>query len=248
MSDLPKLPQYKCHKVVKAAKIWNIFEADHVLNLVWGDGLVGCHQPVTPEWMEKHKPEEGGYFVIYEDGYTSYSPAEAFEAGHSRYAGEDVSAVDRAANALRHGETVTEEMVELAYEEIMEEPLAEIKIRRLLNDHKVNPANDQLDVMVLDDPGHGEACHKYAVGHHNILPVEINFQNGPISEDGNGVNGLTHEVLLAIVADRLRGFQSGEYACKANACALTHIEEAMHWLQQRTLERMRRGVEGTHKV
>lgn len=32
------------------------------------------------------------------------------------------------------------------------------------------------------------------------------------------------------------------------ACALTHIEEAMHWLQQRTLERMRRGVEGTHTV
>jgi hypothetical protein len=29
---------------------------------------------------------------------------------------------------------------------------------------------------------------------------------------------------------------------------LTHIEEAQHWLQQRTLERMRRGVEGTHTV
>ena len=76
----------------------------------------------------------------------------------------------------------------------------------------------------------------------------ILFQNGPIAEDGVGVNGVTHEVLLAIVADRLRSFQQGPYACKANACALTHIEEAMHWLQQRTLERMRRGVEGTHVV
>jgi hypothetical protein len=54
--------------------------------------------------------------------------------------------------------------------------------------------------------------------------------------------------LLAIVADRLRSFQKGQYACKANACALTHIEEAQHWLQQRTIERMRRGVEGTHAV
>jgi hypothetical protein len=71
------------------------------------------------------------------------------------------------------------------------------------------------------------------------------FQNGPISVDGNGVNGVTHEALLAIVADRLRSFQKGQYSCKANACALTHIEEAMHWLQQRTIERMRRGVEGT---
>jgi hypothetical protein len=33
------------------------------------------------------------------------------------------------------------------------------------------------------------------------------FQNGPIAEVG--VNGVTHEVLLAIVADRLRSFQKG---------------------------------------
>jgi hypothetical protein len=76
----------------------------------------------------------------------------------------------------------------------------------------------------------------------------LDFQNGPISEDGNGVNGITHEVLLSILADRLRGFQSGPYACKENACALTHIEEAMMWLQRRTLKRMQRGVEGTHVI
>jgi len=123
---------------------------------------------------------------------------------------------------------------------------------RELHDHKVNPANDTLIVEVCDDPGAGGANHHYAVhtdrvwagtpwdGYHDIL-----FQNGPIKEAG--VNGLTHEVLLAIVADRLRSFQKGPFACKANACALTHIEEAMHWLQQRTLERMRRGVEGTHQ-
>jgi hypothetical protein len=121
---------------------------------------------------------------------------------------------------------------------------------RKLDEHKVNPGNDTLLVEVLDEPGQGGACHLYSVttpppvGEQTI----IKFQNGPISEDGNGVNGLTHEVLLAIVADRLRSFQKGPYSCKANACALTHIEEAQHWLQQRTLERMRRGVEGTHKV
>ena len=76
--------------------------------------------------------------------------------------------------------------------------------------------------------------------------VYIYFQNGPIPEVG--VNGVTHEAMLAIIADRLRGFQSGPFYCKANDRALTHIEEAMHWLQQRTIERMRRGVEGTHKV
>lgn len=119
---------------------------------------------------------------------------------------------------------------------------------RTLNEHQVNPANDTLRITVLDDPGQGGACHEYEVSHDTMPPTRISFQNGPINEDGNGVNGLTHEVLLAIVADRLRSFQAGPYSCKANACALTHIEEAQHWLQQRTLERMRRGVEGTHVV
>lgn len=119
---------------------------------------------------------------------------------------------------------------------------------RTLTDHQVNLANDKLIVTVMDCPGAGGANHLYHVDGGDCEPVDIIFQNGPISTDGNGVNGLTHEVLLSIVADRLKSFQSGPYACKANACALTHIEEAQHWLQQRTIERMRRGVEGTHMV
>jgi hypothetical protein len=81
-------------------------------------------------------------------------------------------------------------------------------------------------------------------GEHNI--TYINFQNGPINE--NGMNGVTQEVLLAIVADRLRSFQAGKYACRENAIALTKIEEAQHWLQSRTRARMSRGVEGTHAL
>lgn len=34
------------------------------------------------DWMEKHEPEEGGYIVMYKDGYTSFSPAEAFEEAY----------------------------------------------------------------------------------------------------------------------------------------------------------------------
>lgn len=130
---------------------------------------------------------------------------------------------------------------------------------REITEHAVNPANDTLKIRVLDQPGAGGANHWYVVTGYDYrtnpsVPdsvalmgdqtTHILFQNGPINEAG--VNGITQEVLLAIVADRLRSFQKGPYACKANACALTHIEEAMHWLQQRTLERMRRGVEGTH--
>lgn len=135
---------------------------------------------------------------------------------------------------------------------------------RTLDEHKINPGNDKLTITVLDEQGHGGANHLYQIAGFNTAsnasdpfvarhgrPAEhatVLFQNGPIDVDGNGLNGVTHEALLAVLCDRLRGFQKGPYACKANACALTHLEEALHWLQQRTIERMRRGVEGTHVV
>jgi hypothetical protein len=129
--------------------------------------------------------------------------------------------------------------------------LNEVKFApREIDDHKVNPTNDKLTVMVIDEPGAGGAHHMYEISGYTGLSgaesVLIEFQNGPIPEAG--VNGVTHEVLLAIVIDRLRSFQNGPYACKENACALTKLEEAQHWLQYRTIKRMRRGVEGTHTV
>ena len=129
---------------------------------------------------------------------------------------------------------------------------------RVITDHIINPCNDKLTIAVTDGPGAGGANHRYVVEGMNtryndsvnplfpngITQCEILFQNGPINEVG--VNGITQEVLLAIVADRLRSFQAGQFACRENALALTKIEEAMHWLQQRTIARMRRGVEGTN--
>lgn len=126
--------------------------------------------------------------------------------------------------------------------------------RELIN-HKVNPANDVLKIEVLDEPGAGGANHLYRIGGFNtgsnpsgngeVSEQFVLFQNGPIGEVG--VNGVTHEALLAIVADRMRSFQAGPYACRENALALTKIEEAQMWMHSRTLARMRRGVEGTHE-
>ena len=49
------------------------------------DGLVdaGLVPDDTPNYMHKHKPEVGGYYVVYEDGYKSFSPAGAFESGYT---------------------------------------------------------------------------------------------------------------------------------------------------------------------
>lgn len=132
---------------------------------------------------------------------------------------------------------------------------------RFLQGHKVNPANDVVEIEVLDKPGAGGAHHHYRVSgfdtaknpsnagpdgyasSYSSLPII--FQNGPINEAG--VNGLTHEVLLAVLIDRMQSFQAGPYACRENALALTKLEEAQMWLLQRTRGRMARGVEGTHQ-
>lgn len=117
---------------------------------------------------------------------------------------------------------------------------------RELTAHKVNGLNEALKVEVVDEPGPGGACHAYHVTPTtgNAKGLLIEFQKGPLKETVHP-NGLSQEVLLAIVVDRLECFQKGPYACRENALALTKIQEAMHWLHHRTNERLQRGVEGT---
>jgi hypothetical protein len=118
---------------------------------------------------------------------------------------------------------------------------------RNLTDHIVpgDSLSHQLFIGVVDEPGSGGAHHKYVIGdhEHRMPKCEIDFQNGPIKEAG--VNGLTQEALLTVVIDRLRSFQKGPFFGRENAIALTHLEDALMWLQRRTVERIKRGVEGT---
>lgn len=128
--------------------------------------------------------------------------------------------------------------------------------KRYITDHIVekDDSTTQLTIAVVDEPGQGGANHEYEVTwlrnqseRSEILPnsLRVSFQNGPIKEFG--VNGITQEALLAIVIDRLRSFQAGPFSCRDNAIALTHCEEALMWLQRRTRERLKRGVEGTNQ-
>lgn len=110
---------------------------------------------------------------------------------------------------------------------------------------------DYTEIIVEDEPGQGGACHEYRVYSIAAGPTDpqavyakVHFQNGPIKEFG--VNGCHQEDLLAIVIDRLESFQAGTFACRENALALTKCQEAMHWLNHRTSNRVLRGVEGTN--
>lgn len=125
---------------------------------------------------------------------------------------------------------------------------------RELTAHKVNGLNDGLRIEVLDEMGPGSANHVYEITSGEprradqppAVTLPVRFQNGPIGEVG--VNGISNEALIAIVIDRLQGFQNGQYSCRENALALTKLEEAMHWMLHRTRERTARGVEGTMKT
>ncbi len=105
-------------------------------------------------------------------------------------------------------------------------------------------------ISVGDKRDQGGICYEYYISRsdENNNPDigefgHILFQNGPIKEFG--VNGCHQEDLLAIVIDRLRSFQAGEFSCPENNLALIKLEEAMHWLNCRTNSRINRGVEGT---
>ncbi len=121
---------------------------------------------------------------------------------------------------------------------------------RELTDHIVSgdAMNHQLKVAALDGPGPGNASHKYEISWDNTPNynegIVLSFQNGPIIEVG--LNGISGEALLAILIDRLRGFQLGPYACEDNQSALECLDSALGYLQNRTKARIARGVEGTH--
>lgn len=135
---------------------------------------------------------------------------------------------------------------------------------RTITDHIVegDACNHQVTVTVMDEPGAGGANHRYEItgfdndtnpsrlnsaGYsHSGARLVVMFQNGPIKEVG--VNGVTDQSLAALLIDRLRGFQAGQYACDDNAEALGHLEAYMECSKRRTRARIARGVEGTHTV
>ncbi len=79
-----ELPRYKSHKIVHALKIHNI-DIDKETGAAVITPADEGYGPfaVDSEYMAKHKPQSGGYYVVYEDGYKSWSPAEAFESGYT---------------------------------------------------------------------------------------------------------------------------------------------------------------------
>lgn len=107
-------------------------------------------------------------------------------------------------------------------------------------------------VFASDEIGAGGANHEYVVSFTNAVPeddaegVKIQFQHGA-RKDENAIHGVLDTDLLEIVRDRLKGFQNGDFATRENAITLTHIEEALLWMNKRVEDRAERNVLGTYK-
>ena len=94
-SEQKQLPQYQSHKKVWALKIKSAkyaagnrvappdTDTDGGMILEFEDDGYAPRR-VERDYVNKHKPQPGGYFVVYEDGYQSWSPAKAFEDGYSK--------------------------------------------------------------------------------------------------------------------------------------------------------------------
>ena len=86
-----EMPKYQSHKRVWALKIKSIKRDGEGENRD-SDGsamITPVEEGYAPfrvefDYMHKHKPEAGGYYVQYEDGYKSFSPAQAFEEGYKK--------------------------------------------------------------------------------------------------------------------------------------------------------------------
>lgn len=113
---------------------------------------------------------------------------------------------------------------------------------------KAIPNNAPTNVAALDapDPKAGNASHSYGIQWGGPKEVtRIQFQHGPRGVAGS-TPGVFDDDLLAIVEDRLMGFQSGPFACEENEAALTAVRAARTCLGIRVARRISQGVLGAN--
>jgi hypothetical protein len=78
-----------------------------------------------------------------------------------------------------------------------------------------------------------------------LAAVELPFQRGAVGADGSNVNGISDEALIEVLIHRMKAFQAGKWAAETNAAALSHLQQALAALENRTAKRRSAGVEGT---
>ena len=85
--------------------------------------------------------------------------------------------------------------------------------------------------------------HRYEMTLGNGALAILQFQDGVVPKVGE--NGWQNEQVLEVLIDRMN-FLNGKFPCRENSLTITKLEEALMWLNKRTADRIKRGVEGQH--
>ena len=108
-----------------------------------------------------------------------------------------------------------------------------------------NSQNGQATQFIKKEAAHSLDCPRF--GKEELSPAAGGVI-GAVCNCGKPFvtvqDGTTNEEVLRMLIDRLQYLQQ-KAPCKHNACAITHLEEGLHWLEARTADRVRRSVEGT---
>lgn len=152
------LKKYRCHEVVEAAKIGEIEpnQAGSQIALYDESGYkIGVR---LKAWAVKHEPKVGDYYVKYEDGYISRSPAAAFEAGYSLVDASELPQLDEIAllSMLKNGKPPH---------------IAASKTERFGEHYEVTVSigNDHVARVTLDDEALKNLCRRGGVDFDQLI-------------------------------------------------------------------------------
>lgn len=80
------MPVYESHKKVRGLKIAEIKPGANGFQALIFEDKRYAPVEVSDQWIQEKHAVAPGYFVLYDDGYTSWSPVQAFEEGNTLWA------------------------------------------------------------------------------------------------------------------------------------------------------------------
>lgn len=88
MTDTSNMPTYECHKIVHAlevASVGNYKNNPELGRLIRTVNFTdGTSRDLKDDIFRRYLPQPGDFYVVYEDGYESFSPRKAFLDGYTQ--------------------------------------------------------------------------------------------------------------------------------------------------------------------
>lgn len=185
MGPQTEIPKYRSFKTVRALKIMEVEQ--HPLD---SGGMGAMLHPMDKDiepflvdvnYVKKHNPVAGGYYVLYEDGYESFSPALAFEAG---YLQEEMEVGHR--YFLPNMEGGGSQMIQFVKKEVMEDGRFQTVVNGTTNEEVLSMMLNRLSYLQkkMPSPYNNEASH------HISKALEA-LNNRTAGRKARGVEGTT---------------------------------------------------------